>query len=108
MANATSLPSRPPWPGTAGARRAAWASWGWRSASPPCCSAWLFSATKGLEACSAAFVAEHVAEQLPGLAVEAGELDGLDRIEVSRAGVDLDAGQQDRHPQVLHAGRLLH
>src|SRR5262249_39804620 len=39
-------------------------------------------------------VRQHVAEQLPGLAVEAGQLDRLDGIEVGRAGVDLDAGQQ--------------
>ena len=49
----------------------------------------------------AAFARQHVAEQLPRLAVEARQLDRLDRIEVGRAGVDLDAGQQDRHHEVF-------
>src|SRR5215475_14384186 len=35
----------------------------------------------------------HVAEQVPGLALEALQLDRLDRIEVGGAGADRDAGQ---------------
>ena len=49
-----------------------------------------------------------IAEQLPGLALEAGKLDRLDRIEVGRAGVDRDAGQQQRKLQIVMIGGLAH
>src|SRR4051794_6327126 len=52
--------------------------------------------------------ADHVAHQLPALAVELLELHLLDREEIGRAGIDLDARQQHRHFEVLEVGRLLH
>src|SRR5476649_2054482 len=52
---------------------------------------------------SRALVREHVAEQRPLLAVELGQTHRLDRIEVGGAGVDLDAGQQHRHLELVHA-----
>ena len=51
---------------------------------------------------------DHVAEQLPGLAVEPHQLHLLDREVVVGAGVDLDAGQHQVGVEVLQAGRLLH
>ena len=51
---------------------------------------------------------EDLAEQGPPLAVEPGELLLLDRGEVGRARVDLDAGQQQRQLEVLEVRRLLH
>jgi arylsulfatase A-like enzyme len=48
------------------------------------------------------------AEPLPGLALEAGQLQLPDRREVGRAGVDLDAGQQAVEFHILQAGGLLH
>ena len=45
---------------------------------------------------SAALGVHDVAEQFPGLALEALQLDRLDRIEVGRAGADGDARQQQR------------
>src|SRR5260370_25774801 len=58
--------------------------------------------------CSGALVVHHVAEQLPGLALEARQLDGLDRIEVGRAGRDGDARQEARQVKLVMACRLLH
>src|SRR5262245_149671 len=55
-----------------------------------------------------ALPAQHLAEQHPALAVEAGELHLLDRIEVRRTGVELDARQQHGQLQVLDAGGLAH
>src|SRR5262249_11991253 len=48
------------------------------------------------------------AEVHPALTVELRELLLLDRIEVARARVDLDAGQQHRQRQVLDVRGLLH
>src|SRR5690349_19185595 len=52
--------------------------------------------------------AHHIAEASPGLAVEARQLHLLDRREVGRARVDLDARQRGVGDEVLEAGRLLH
>ena len=51
---------------------------------------------------------QHLAEQHPALAVEARELQLLERIEVGRTGVDLDPGQQHRQLEILEAGGLPH
>src|SRR5262245_38855282 len=50
----------------------------------------------------------HLAEQHPALAVELGELFLLDRREVGRARVDLDARQQEWQLEVLDVRGLLH
>src|SRR5262249_42096606 len=49
-----------------------------------------------------------LAEQLPALALETLQLDGLHRIVIGRAGADGDARQQARHAQLLMVGGLLH
>ena len=51
---------------------------------------------------------DDIAEQFPSLALEFPELHLLDRGEVSRAGVDRDAGQEPFQLQTLDARRLLH
>src|SRR6185312_15135010 len=51
---------------------------------------------------------QHVAEELPGLAVELGELLLLDRVVIGRAGVDLDTRQQHGGLEPLEVRRLLH
>ncbi len=50
---------------------------------------------------SAALGVHHVAEQLPGLALEALQLHRLDRVEVGGAGADEDAWQQQRHAKIV-------
>src|SRR5260370_34425472 len=57
---------------------------------------------------SAALGVHDVAEQVPGLALEALKLDRLDRIVIRRARADGDAGQQQRHAEFLEARGLLH
>src|SRR5216683_3700638 len=52
--------------------------------------------------------ADDVAEQVPLLAVEFHQLKLADRREIIRAGIDLDAGQQDFGPEILQVSRLLH
>ena len=52
--------------------------------------------------------AQHVAEQLPGLPVEALQLHLLDRREVVRRRIELDARQQHRQLEVVKARGLLH
>src|ERR671912_2283408 len=56
----------------------------------------------------ARFGRQDLAEQLPGLALEALQLHSLDRVKVGRAGRDRDARQQARDPELLVAGGLLH
>ncbi len=51
---------------------------------------------------------DDIAEQFPTLALEFPELKLLDRSEVSRAGVDRDAGQEPFQLQTLDASGLLH
>src|SRR3954452_7515333 len=51
---------------------------------------------------------QHLAEQLEVLAREAGQLHLADRMEVGRAGVDLDTRQQPRNFHVMQVGGLLH
>src|SRR5262245_38444035 len=56
---------------------------------------------------SAADVAgDHRTEQHPSLAVEASHLHLLDRIEIGRAGVDLDPRQQHWQFEIVQAGDL--
>ena len=45
--------------------------------------------------------AHELPEAYPGFAVEAHELDLFYRIEIGRAGVDTDAGQQSSHFEIL-------
>src|SRR5713101_8600683 len=54
------------------------------------------------------FAAYDVTEQFPALALEFPELKLLDRSEVSRAGVDRDAGQEPFQLQILDARGLFH
>src|SRR6185503_6805715 len=55
-----------------------------------------------------ALIRQYVAEYLPALAFEARQLDGLDRVEIRGAGVDLDTRQQHWIFETLQACRLLH
>src|ERR1700676_4409721 len=52
--------------------------------------------------------ADHVAEQLPLLALELHQLKLVDRGEIGRRGIDHDAREQDFGAEVLEVGRLLH
>src|ERR1035441_6479079 len=52
--------------------------------------------------------ADDVAEQLPFLALELHQLKLAERGKIGRAGIDLDAGQQDLGPEILEICRLLH
>ncbi len=54
------------------------------------------------------FAAKHWPEQLPCRALESPQLYLLDRREIDRAGVNLDAGQQVRGSEVLQVCGLLH
>ena len=73
------------------------------------CSSAAFPLSRMRDGATQAALGVHdVAEQLPGLALEALQLDRLDRIEVGRAGVDRDARQQHRHFALLEVRRLLH
>src|SRR5262249_60394210 len=105
------------------------ASWRWRGESPryeagrawrrPTRAAiWVIFPRRGCAAAQGAaalaclvaggLVRNNVAEQLPGLSLEPLQLHGLQRIEVARAGVDLDARQQHGQVDVLQIRRLLH
>src|SRR5581483_12521226 len=55
---------------------------------------------------SSALGVHDVAEQLPGLALEALQLHSLDRIIIGRAGAHGEAGQQHGHTELLEARRL--
>src|SRR5262249_1647640 len=63
----------------------------------------------GSSGASAADVAAHdIAEQLPGLALEAHQLKLRQRREIGGAGVDLDAREEAAQLEILDAGGLLH
>src|SRR6266852_3378973 len=57
---------------------------------------------------AADIAADDIAEQVPGLALEFHQLKLGDRGEVSGAGINFDARQQEAELQTFDAGRLLH
>ena len=54
------------------------------------------------------FVRNDIAEQFPALTFEACHAHRLDRVEIRRAGVDLDPLEHHRQLDVLQIGRLPH
>src|SRR5215213_2358658 len=69
---------------------------------------YFFSSPAGWRRSAADVAADHVAEQIPLVALELHQLKLRDRSEIGSAGVDFNARQQTAELKILDARRLLH